>query len=58
MESGKKWDTKALVEEFDVVGFQAPFVVVVRKADGVKGSLQFDHAPRVYYDFQPYNKGV
>jgi hypothetical protein len=47
----KTWNTKELQEDFEVIGFQAPFVVVVRKSDKVKGSLQFDHHPRVYYSF-------
>lgn len=47
------WDTDQLREDFEVLVFQAPFVVVIRKADGVKGSLQFDHRPRVYYAFKP-----
>ena len=44
-----EWNTQELQEDFTVEAFQAPFVVVVRKADGVKGSLQFDHSPRRYY---------
>lgn len=52
----KTWDTKQLQEDFKVVGFQAPFVVVVRKADGIKGSLQFTHAPRVYFNFEAYTE--
>ena len=39
--------------EFEFVGFAAPFVVVVRKSDNVKGTLEFKHHPRVYFDFQP-----
>lgn len=46
------WDTTQLQQDFTVIGFQAPYVVVVRKADGVKGSLEFTHAPRVYRNFQ------
>jgi len=46
-----RWDTDALRREFDVIGFMAPFVVVKRKADGVKGSLEFTHSPRVYFNF-------
>lgn len=46
------WDTTQLQEDFEVQGFAAPFVVVVRKADGVKGVLEFSHRPRVYFDFQ------
>lgn len=32
----------------------APLVVVRRKADGVKGSLEFQHNPRFYFNFQPH----
>jgi hypothetical protein len=42
-----------LQRDFTVVGFAAPYVVVVRKSDGVKGTLEFTHRPRVYFDFQP-----
>ena len=45
------WDTAALQRDFTVRGFAAPYVVVVRKSDGVTGTLQFTHAPRVYFDF-------
>jgi hypothetical protein len=31
----------------------APFAVVVRKVDGVKGSVQFVHDPRFYFGFKP-----
>lgn len=45
------WDTTQLQEDFEVLGFSAPYVVVIRKADGVKGSLYFTQRPRVYSDF-------
>lgn len=47
----QRWDTQELQRDFDVIGFAAPFVVVKRKSDGVKGSLEFTHYPRVYFDF-------
>jgi hypothetical protein len=50
---GQAWDTAELARDFDVVGFAAPFVVAVRKSDGVTGSLEFQHHPRFYYDFRP-----
>lgn len=50
---GQVWDTKELQAEFEVLGFMAPFVVVSRKADGRKGSLQFQHQPRFYFSFLP-----
>ena len=49
---GQVWDTQQLREDFAVLGFMAPYVVVLRKADGIKGSLQFQHDPRLYYGFQ------
>ena len=49
---GQTWDTTALQEDFEVLGFAAPFVVVRRKTDGVKGSLEFTHNPRVYFGFK------
>lgn len=48
----KTWTTEELQIDYEVLGFQAPFVVVRRKSDGVKGSLQFDHSPRIYYGFE------
>lgn len=46
------YDTQALSAEFEVLGFSAPFVIVRRFSDGVKGSLEFTHSPRVYFNFQ------
>lgn len=50
---GPLWDTQEMQEEFSVSGFAAPFVVVTRKSDGVRGTLTFVHSPRVYFDFVP-----
>lgn len=47
--SGPTWDTEALRRDFEVLGFSAPFVVVRRRSDGLKGSLEFTHEPRVYF---------
>jgi hypothetical protein len=51
---GQVWDTQQLAEDFEVVGFMAPLVVVRRKADGVKGSLEFQHQPRLFFNFQEH----
>jgi hypothetical protein len=51
---GLVWDTQQLAQEFEVIGFMAPLVVVRRKADGVKGSLEFQHNPRLYFRFQEH----
>jgi hypothetical protein len=50
-ETGQTWDTRQLAEDFTVIGFAAPFVIVRRKADDVLGSLEFTHSPRTYFSF-------
>lgn len=50
------WDTNEVQELFTVHGFVAPYVVVTRKLDGVKGTLMFTHMPRFYFDFEPEGK--
>ena len=50
---GQEWDTSSLQRDFEVLGFAAPFVVVRRKSDGVRGMLEFKHSPRVYFGFRP-----
>lgn len=49
---GVVWDTMELAGTFEVIGFIAPFVVVRRKSDGKKGSLEFQHHPRFYFNWQ------
>lgn len=46
------WNTDQMREEFEVLGFAAPLVVVQRKSDGATGSLKFTHNPRYYFDWQ------
>jgi hypothetical protein len=53
---GQVYDTDELAEAFDVIGFMAPLVVVRRLSDNVKGSLEFQHDPRLYFNFQPHSK--
>lgn len=52
---GQVWDTGELTEEFNAIGFMAPLVVVRRRADGTKGSLEFQNNPRLYFNWQPHN---
>ena len=40
-------------KDYSVSGFAAPFVVVTRKSDGVKGTLAFSHRPRRYHSWSP-----
>ncbi len=53
---GQVWDTDQLGQDFDVVGFMAPLVVVIRRSDKQKGSLEFRHSPRFYFNFEPHKK--
>ena len=52
MAAQQEWTTEQLQDDFDVIGFASPFVVVIRKSDGVKGSLEFTNGPRVYFGFK------
>jgi hypothetical protein len=49
----RRWSTSELTRDFDVLGFAAPFVVVRHRDTGVKGSLEFTHSPRVYFNWTP-----
>ena len=45
------WDTDELARDFEVLGFSMNICVVRRKFDGQKGSLDFTHSPRLYFNF-------
>lgn len=55
-EHGQVWDPDQLREEFEVIGFAMPLVVVKRKSDGKKGSLFFQANPRYYFWWQEDHK--
>jgi hypothetical protein len=50
---GQVWDTNELQRDFQALGFMAPFIIVRRRSDGVRGSLMFQHNPRFYFEFKP-----
>ena len=50
---GQVWSPSEMSRDFEVIGFLAPHVVVRRLADGKKGSLEFQHNPRFYFNFMP-----
>jgi len=51
-EYGQCWDTTELQRDFEVIGFLAPFVVVKSRLTGKKGSIEFRHSPRLYFNFK------
>lgn len=50
-EGAQTWTTEELQAEFTVEGFASPYVIVTRKADGARGTLEFNGIPRVYHSF-------
>lgn len=52
-EHGQVWTTTELRQDFEVLGFAAPYVIVRRQSDAVRGSLMFQHSPRFYFRFEP-----
>ncbi len=50
---GQIWSTDELTTDFEALSFLAPYIVVKRVSDGIKGTLEFQHSPRFYYNFQP-----
>ena len=51
-EYGQVWTTSEMTKEFQALSFMAPYVVVQRRSDGVKGTLMFQHDPRFYFNWQ------
>lgn len=51
-ETEQQWTSEQLQADFDVLAFQAPYVKVRRKSDGLVGIMQFNHNPRIYFNFQ------
>jgi len=48
---GKVWDTDEMQRDFQPLQFAAPFIIVTRRSDRVRGTLLFQHQPRLYYGF-------
>jgi hypothetical protein len=46
-----EWDTEEMQKVFKVEGFALGYCIVTRRSDGQRGTLDFDHAPRRYYNF-------
>ena len=53
---GQVWDTNELRRDYEIHDFAAPFVVVTRRSDSAKGSIMFQHSPRLYFGFEPASK--
>lgn len=49
--AGERWDHLEVGQYFTITGFMAPFCSAIRKRDGKRGSLEFTHSPRWYFNF-------
>ena len=49
---GQVWNGLELGRDYEVIGFMAPLVVARRKSDGIRGSLEFQHHPRFYFNWR------
>jgi hypothetical protein len=47
------WTSAELMDVFEVSHFEPPYVHVIRKKDGARGTVVFIDAPRLYFSFQP-----
>ena len=48
---GNVWTTDDLRHKFFIESFCAPFCAVVRRHDLAKGFVEFQHSPRLYFNF-------
>ncbi len=48
---GECWTTDEVQDEFEILGFMAPFCVAIRRETKEKGALAFVHAPRLYFSW-------
>lgn len=47
------WDADEFEKSFDVLGFRKPYVMVRRRADGVRGTAVYQRDPVLYFAFDP-----
>jgi len=50
---GKTWNDEELLRDFGVQFFDGPRVHVIRKKDGIRGTVAFIDSPRFYFSFIP-----
>lgn len=50
---GCVWDSFQLARDFEVEAYHESFVVVRRRSDGVRGTVVFQHDPRLHWGFKP-----
>ncbi len=53
--NAETWNAEEFDELFSVRIFKSPLVHVVRRKDGVRGTLAYIDDPRIYFSFIPDN---
>jgi hypothetical protein len=49
---GQVWDSYTLARDFEIEAFTETCIVVVRRSDGVRGTVRFQWYPRFYWKFE------
>lgn len=47
---GRVWDTEELKADFEIIAFIAPYIALRHRSNGRLASLEFQHAPRFYFN--------
>lgn len=50
---GRVWNSEELLQHFEVSHFEPPYVHVISKTDGIRGTVAFNDEPRLYFAFTP-----
>ena len=50
---GKVYNTQEVQAEFEIEGFMAPYVVCTSRRTKERGTMEFQHQPRLYFNFRP-----
>lgn len=50
-ENGQVWDEPRLARDYEVIGKIIPFVIVIERVSGLRGTLLFQDSPRYYFSF-------
>lgn len=50
---GDVWTNEELLAEYEVSHFDPPYVHVIRKRDGTRGTVAYTESPRLYFSFIP-----
>lgn len=51
--SGGVWTSEELLAEYEISHFDPPYVYVIRKRDGIRGTVAYIESPRLYFSFIP-----